>query len=118
MLVVFILFLWRLDSMKSANLKLKLTIKGLGFTQLEVAEQMGISTSYFTQLLKKPLEPRYKALATDAIQTLVDNRREAQNAFLEWLNDPRTGLDDETETRATYGKMRNSKPLTSKGSEN
>lgn len=107
--------------MKSANLKLKLTIKGLGFSQQEVAEQMGISDGYFNRLLGKPLNAHYKALTTEAIHTLVNNRREQQKAFLAWLNDPQIGLDDASDTYAFFEKLhdaRITKPLNSKGGEN
>lgn len=64
-----------------------MTIKGLGFTREEVAEEMNITGAYFSKLLNQaPLDDHYKALAYQAVKTLINERREQQEKFLEWLN--------------------------------
>lgn len=75
-----------------ANRDVKFTIKRLGFTQSQVANEMGISYSYFTKLLQLPLSPRFRRRADTALKSLVKKRYEQQKKVLEWAEDPKSGL--------------------------
>lgn len=75
-----------------ANRQIKLQIRGLGFTQAQVAQEMGISYSYFTRLLQLPLNPHFKQLTDNAIKSLVKKRYKQQKEVLEWVENPKSGL--------------------------
>lgn len=79
-------------TMNKANLDVKFEIKRLGFSQAQVAEEMGISYSYFTKLLQIPLNPRFRRLTNNALQKLVKKRQAQQQIVLDWYNNPESGL--------------------------
>lgn len=85
--------------MNKNNLKLKFTIKGLGLTQEEIANEIGISVSYFNRLITKPLKPRLKVQINDAIETLVNEHRKQQDDFLELLASFETSNSDSAQKR-------------------
>lgn len=81
--------------MYKANLDVKFEIKRLGFTQAEVAQEMGISYSYFSKLLQLPLSPRFRRLTNQALKGLVKKRQNQQQAVLDWYSNPESGLLDD-----------------------
>lgn len=81
--------------MYPANRQIKLKIKGLGFTQAQVAKEIGISYSYFTKLLQIPLNPQWRARTEQAINRLLVNRKKQQQRVLEWVENPESGYFDE-----------------------
>ncbi len=78
--------------MYMANRDIKLMIKELGFTQAQVAKEMGISYSYFTKLLQIPLNPCFKQKTNTAIRRLLRKRKAQQEEVVQWLNNPKSGL--------------------------
>lgn len=90
LLVVFVCSDMEEMEMYLANLDVKFAIKKNGLTQKRVANEMGISYSYFTKLLQYPLEPRFKKMTNDALQRLID--RQSKKAVVKWYENPKSGL--------------------------
>lgn len=64
------------------NNKIKNCIKKLGFKQIEVSKQMGISYNYFTKLLQEPILPNMETRITKAVCELIEKRRKDENEFI------------------------------------
>lgn len=65
--------------MTNVNKELKMTIKNNELSQAIVAWKMGISPTYFSKMLQKPLKPEWKEKAIAAIKTLVEEDWENEN---------------------------------------
>lgn len=78
--------------MYMANHEIKSLIRSLGFTQAQVAKEMGISYSYFTKLLQIPLNPRFKKKTNTAIRRLLRKHKAQQEEVVQWFENPKSGL--------------------------
>lgn len=78
-----------------ANRDVKFTIKRLGFTQSQVANEMGISCSYFTKLLQLPLSPQWTRRVNKALKQLLHERNIEEQKVVQWFDNPKSGLLDE-----------------------
>ncbi len=75
-----------------ANRDVKFTIKRLGFTQAQVANEMGISYSYFTKLLQLPLSPQWAKRVDKALKQLLHERNIQDQKVVQWFDNPKSGL--------------------------
>lgn len=78
--------------MYTTNKNIKLTIKRMGLNQALVAQEIGISYSYFTKLLQAPLSPQWEHRTRMAIQNLLKKQKQQQQKVLEWFDNPESGL--------------------------
>ena len=78
--------------MYTANHKIKSLIKSLGFNQAKVANEMGISCSYFTKLLQLPLSPQWVKRVDKALKQLLHERNIQDQKVVQWFDNPKSGL--------------------------
>lgn len=75
-----------------ANEEIKSLIKSLVFNQAQVAQEMGISYSYFTKLLQLPLSPLWARRVDKALKQLLHERNIQDQKIIQWLDNPKSGL--------------------------
>lgn len=78
--------------MYTANHEIKSLIKSLGFNQAQVANEMGISCSYFTKLLQLPLSPQWVKRVDKALKQLLHERNIQDQKVVQWYENPKSGL--------------------------
>ena len=78
--------------MYTANHEIKSLIKSLGFNQAKVANEMGISCSYFTKLLQLPLSPQWAKRVDKALKQLLHERNIQDQKVVQWFDNPKSGL--------------------------
>lgn len=81
--------------MYTANHEIKSLIKSLGFNQAQVANEMGISCSYFTKLLQLPLSPQWAKRVGKALKQLLHERNIEEKKIVQWFDNPKSGLLDD-----------------------
>lgn len=75
-----------------ANEEIKLLIKSLGFNQAQVANEMGISCSYFAKLLQLPLSPLWAKRVDKALKQLLHERNIEEQKAVQWFDNPKSDL--------------------------
>ena len=78
--------------MYTANHEIKSLIKSLGFNQAQVANEMGISCSYFTKLLQLPLSSQWTRRVDKALKQLLHERNIQDQKVVQWFDNPKSGL--------------------------
>lgn len=74
------------------NQDIKDLIHSYGLNQPLVAQEIGISYSYFARWLSAPMRPDHRRRTIEAIKRLIDKRQQEEKRVLAWFENPESGL--------------------------